>query len=160
MAEEIQVNKIPTGIAGLDTALDGGIPENNLVLIAGGAGAGKTTLSLQFLLNGARKGEKGIYISTEQTQNNILKQAHGFGKDLPSLIAAGTLKITYINIIEEQEMFSLVFDAIKQIGPKRIVIDSLSTFSEYFTINDYVKEMLFRKGSMMNRQVTDKLIPT
>jgi circadian clock protein KaiC len=159
MANQNTIVKTPTGIVGLDAALDGGIPEKNLVLIAGGAGVGKTTLSLQFLLNGARKGEKGFYLSTEQTEKDIEKQARNFGKDFNMLISSGMLKLHYIDILQDQEMFSPVFASIKEFKPKRIVMDSLSTFSEYFTINDFLKEMIFRRGALLNRQVTDKMIP-
>lgn len=153
------VTKIATGIAGLDKALDGGVPENNLVLISGGAGVGKTTLCMQFLLFGARNGERGIYVSTEQNLSSLEKQAGKYGKEFKELAEKNLLKTIYIDITDEKEIFSPVFELIRQYQPKRLVIDSLSTFSEYFTINDFAKEMIFRKGALMNRQAMENLIP-
>ena len=80
------MEKTKFGIQGLDKALEGGIPGGNLVLISGGAGTGKSTLCLQFLLNGATLfGEKALYISTEQSSEELFKQAASFGWDLEKL---------------------------------------------------------------------------
>ena len=67
-----EVIRTKTGIQGLDKALMGGFPQGNTVLISGGAGTGKSTFCLQFLINGAALfGEKGLYVSTEQTREEL-----------------------------------------------------------------------------------------
>ena len=66
-------DKVKTGIEGLDKALNGGIPFGNIVLVSGGAGTGKSTLCLQYLVNGITKfNEKGLYISTEQAKPELI----------------------------------------------------------------------------------------
>ena len=77
MAEDIIRTK--TGIQGLDRALNGGIPSGNMVLVSGGAGTGKSTFCLEFIVNGANTfGEKGLYLSTEQNKDELYKQASLF----------------------------------------------------------------------------------
>ncbi|MBU0662837.1 AAA family ATPase, partial [Candidatus Micrarchaeota archaeon] len=90
MAEKIA--RVKTGIDGLDKALKGGFPKGNIVLISGGAGTGKSTLCMQYLYNGAKLfGEKGLYISTEQSEKDLRKAAASYGWDLESLEKKGLL---------------------------------------------------------------------
>ncbi|MEM4630843.1 MAG: ATPase domain-containing protein, partial [Candidatus Diapherotrites archaeon] len=85
--------KVKTGIEGLDRALNGGFPKGNIILISGGAGTGKSTLCLQYLINGAKLyNEKGLYISTEQTKKEIQKTADSFKWDITSLENNNMLK--------------------------------------------------------------------
>ena len=65
------IRRVSTGIPGLDDLIEGGIPEGSTVLVSGGPGSGKTILSLQFLIAGATKGEKGVYISLEEDTNRL-----------------------------------------------------------------------------------------
>ena len=91
---------VKTGIEGLDKALNGGIPKKNIVLVSGGAGTGKSTLCMQFLVNGCTKyGEKGLYVSTEQNEGELKKAASNFGWDLDGLIKSRKLKIVYYYIL-------------------------------------------------------------
>ena len=78
------IERVKTGIEGLDKALNGGIPKKNIVLVSGGAGTGKSTLCMQYLVNGCKMGEKGLYISTEQNESELKKAASNFGWDLDS----------------------------------------------------------------------------
>src|SRR3982750_1510462 len=72
-----------TGIPGLDHIVRGGLPRNRMYLVQGDPGAGKTTMGLQFLLEGKRRGESGIYISFSETRDEILgvADAHGWSPD-------------------------------------------------------------------------------
>src|SRR5215213_9532892 len=72
-----------TGIPGLDAILGGGLPTNHLYLIDGEPGAGKTTLALQFLLEGARNGEKGLYVTLSESRAELLgvARSHGWSLD-------------------------------------------------------------------------------
>src|SRR6476469_10073921 len=71
-----------TGIAGLDHILGGGLPRHRLYMIEGDPGVGKTTLGLQFLLEGARNGEKVLYITLSETKDELMGVAHSHGWDL------------------------------------------------------------------------------
>jgi circadian clock protein KaiC len=74
-----------TGIPGLDDILRGGLPRNRIYLIQGEPGVGKTTLALQFLLEGARKGENGLYITLSETKEALETVCTSHGWDLGSI---------------------------------------------------------------------------
>ena len=81
-----------SGIEGLDDILAGGLPSNCFYLIQGDPGSGKTTLALQFLLEGVRRGEKVFYITLSETRAELLQVAHSHGwslDDMPLLGAVG-----------------------------------------------------------------------
>jgi len=135
------VERIKTGIEGLDKALNGGIPAKNLVLVSGGAGTGKSTLCMQYLINGGKMfKERGLYISTEQNEGELKKQAEQYGWNIWELEEKGLLKIIYIDIIKENHFIERTREAIKNFKPKRLVIDSMSTMSDYMAVTDYGKQ--------------------
>ena len=74
-----------TGIFGLDQILNGGLPRNHLYLIDGSPGTGKTTLALQFLMEGAKKGEGGLYITLSETREELVGVADSHGWDLSGI---------------------------------------------------------------------------
>ena len=124
-----------TGIQGLDKALHGGFPEANIVLVSGGAGTGKSTLCLQFLVNGAQLfGERGLYISTEQNEAELSKQASSFGWDLQGLQKKGLLKIAYFDITAGDDFLKKVDSLVASFQPKRIIIDSMTTLTDALMI--------------------------
>ncbi|MBN2127736.1 MAG: ATPase, partial [Candidatus Diapherotrites archaeon] len=99
MAEQLRRTK--TGIGRLDKALNGGFPFGNVVLVSGGAGTGKSTFAMQFLINGATLfGEKGLYISTEQSKEELMKTAASYGWNIENLELNNKLKIVYFDVIE------------------------------------------------------------
>src|SRR6476619_1398263 len=75
----------PTGIAGFDEILRGGLPENRLYLLLGNPGVGKTTIALQYLLEGAQRGETGLYIALSETRDEILSVARSHGWPIDKL---------------------------------------------------------------------------
>ncbi len=77
-----ETRKVATGITGLDDVLGGGLPQARLYLIQGAPGSGKTTLALQFLLTGARAGEKVLYISLSETRDEVEEVARSHGWSL------------------------------------------------------------------------------
>src|SRR5437764_1084593 len=71
--------RLRTGVEGLDQILEGGLPENRIYLFEGDPGTGKTTIALQFLMEGARRGEAGLYVTLSETKEELQVQsiAHG-----------------------------------------------------------------------------------
>jgi circadian clock protein KaiC len=130
--------RISTGSRGLDHILGGGLDPNRMYLYEGRPGTGKTTIALQFLLEGARRGERVLYISLSETQRELelVAQRHGWtldGVDIFELVPPETtldpermLTVFHPAEIELNETTKLVFDRIEKSSPTRIVLDSLS----------------------------------
>lgn len=131
-----EIIRTKTGIQGLDKALNGGFPSGNMVLVSGGAGTGKSTLCLQFIVNGAVLfGEKGLYLSTEQNKDELYKQAAGFNWRLEELEQRGLLKIIYFDPTNGGSFPETFNQAVEQFKPKRVVVDSLTTLTDSLLIS-------------------------
>lgn len=127
----VTLSSIATGIPGLDEVLLGGVPENNIILVEGAPGTGKTTLGLEFIYRGAKEfDEPGLIVSFELSPEKLLRDAAGFGWDFGSLEAAGKVRIIYTSpmvILDElQSPSGVLAGEIKKIGAKRILIDGLT----------------------------------
>jgi len=126
-----------TGISGLDTILGGGLTPHRLYLVEGTPGTGKTTLSLQFLLEGARQGETALYITLSETADELraVAETHGWSLDKLSLFdlvdEAGLdpeseQSILHPSEVELGETTRQVMRQIDELLPSRVVFDSLS----------------------------------
>jgi circadian clock protein KaiC len=129
-----------TGIAGLDDILDGGLIAQRLYLLEGDPGSGKTTLSLQYLLEGVKKGEKCLYVTLSETREELIAgaQSHGWSLDGIEIMEMtadeadldGDAQVTMFSPseVELASTTKRVLDAVAQVNPSRVVFDSLSEF--------------------------------
>lgn len=126
-----------TGIAGLDDILGGGLPVNHLYLLDGEPGTGKTTLALQFLLAGAARGERGLYVTLSETRAELTEVAasHGWSIDALDVFELGTEEglaaeegytIFHPAEVELQQTVDAVLGAVDRHGSTLVVFDSLS----------------------------------
>ena len=132
--------RCPTGIQGLDTIIGGGLPANCFYLIQGDPGSGKTTLALQFLLEGVRRGENVFYITLSETKAELDKVArsHGWSLDKVPLLELSAIEtllqpeaqttVFHDSELELTKVSALLRDEIQRIKPARVVFDSLSEF--------------------------------
>ena len=127
-----------TGIAGLDEVLCGGLSRGHVFLIEGEPGAGKTTVGLQFLLEGARRGETTLYITLSESDGELREGAASHGWSLDDLAIFEVVppesvldtdqqqSLLYSSDLELGETTKQIFDAVARVKPSRVVIDSLS----------------------------------
>ncbi len=85
MSTPTMLPRVRTGIAGFDHILGGGLPKERVYLVQGDPGAGKTTLAIQFLLEGARNGEPGLYVTLSETEEELRASASSHGWSLDGL---------------------------------------------------------------------------
>ena len=143
------IEKSPTGIPGLDEITEGGFPRGRAALICGAAGAGKTVLAMNYLVQGALQfNEPGVYMPFEENARELAENFSSFGYDLEQLCSRKKLAIDYVfverkQIIETGEydlegLFVRLGHAIDSIGAKRVVLDTLealfSAFPDPFTL--------------------------
>jgi len=127
------VDKVATGIKGLDDMLRGGFPKGHVVAVIGSFGTGKTTFALQFLWQGLQNGEKAIFISLEEDEDSVKKSASTFEWDLEKHIASKELFIVQLTpedmSTSVQRISSDLPEKIRQFGAARVAMDSVSLFS-------------------------------
>src|SRR5688500_2087724 len=160
-----------TGISGLDEILRGGFPENRLYLLLGNPGVGKTTIALQYLLEGARTGEPGLYIALSETEDEIISVArsHQWPIDKISIFELSALEqqlaqeerntVFHPAEIELNKTTQMLLQRIEEVKPKRLVLDSLS---ELRLLSDsplrYRRQMLSFKQFFAGQQMTVLLL--
>lgn len=126
------VERITTGIEGLDDLIEGGFPESSVTLISGGTGTGKTTFCNQFLMEGINKGQKCLYVSTEEPVEAIKDDAMVFDWDLRKYEDEGQMRMEYSEPSENQYLSGQVKQLLNSGEYDRVVIDSMSVFTTYW----------------------------
>src|SRR3981189_2526111 len=138
-AVENLATKAKSGIWGLDNILSGGFSRGHVFLVEGAPGAGKTTVALQFLLEGAKAGERCLYITLSETERELRESAasHGWvlgdGIEVFELLPPESLldsdqqqSLLYSSDLELGEATRQIFAAVERARPSRVVLDSLS----------------------------------
>jgi KaiC/GvpD/RAD55 family RecA-like ATPase len=87
------LQRVPTGIKGLDELMGGGFPEGRCILVVGSPGSGKTTFAMQYLQHGAMLGETGLYVTLDEHPEHIKANLLSFNWDLDALEKKGKLLI-------------------------------------------------------------------
>jgi circadian clock protein KaiC len=130
--------RIQTGVAGLDDVLNGGLPQGHLYLVEGDPGTGKTTLALQFLLEGVRNGESVIYVTLSESRRELEQVAHSHGWSIGSLQIyemvppeddlgpEAQYTVFHPSDVELSDTITAVLEQVDATKPQRVVFDSLS----------------------------------
>lgn len=160
----------PTGIEGLDYILNGGFPKHHVYLVQGDPGVGKTTLSLQYLLQGARDGERGLYVTMSESERDLRAVARSHGWNLDSieifehLVGEDELSEEDSTIFEPSEIelgpaVKRILEKIDELKPDRVVLDSLSEIRLLAQSSlRYRKQVLALKQYFSGRNITALLL--
>lgn len=149
--------RVPTGIDGLDSLIEGGFLRGDVILLAGRTGSGKTIFSMQFIYNGAlRYGEPGVYATFEEDAKTLKRNMGKLGFDLEKLEENNLLRIIDLEGLKGEGLganINYIMGTLKEINGKRLVIDSLTAFLagctetfEYRTFMHLVYRMLKAGG--------------
>ena len=137
-ANEGELEKCPTGIAGLDQVTGGGFPRSRPTLVCGSAGCGKTLLAMEFIVRGAMQhNEPGVFMSFEETEEELTQNVRSLGFDLNDLVARKKLAMDFVRVerseIEETGDYNLdglfirLNQAIESVKARRVVLDTIES---------------------------------
>jgi len=153
--------RVKTGIKGLDEMLNGGLLPGRVVLISGPTGSGKTILGVQFIYNGIKYfDEPGIFITLEQSKKKIKEDMRALGMDLDELgdkfrlIGGPIAKIKYNKEKTKaklEDFIKEVEEVVKEVGAKRVVIDSINLFLLLFKTDEEKRRALLELTETLSR---------
>ena len=130
------MDRIKTGVKGLDDRMQGGIPKNSTIAVIGTFGTGKSTLGMQFLYEGLKKGENSIFISLDDDEDNLIATAEEFGWDFKKYVREETLLLMKLSAIDIKTSLLRIRSELprlfKSFGTKRCVFDSITLFELLF----------------------------
>ena len=135
------MKRISTGISGLDKLVGGGFIQNSIILLSGGPGTGKTIFGLQFICSNALK-EPGVYVTLEQTSEELREQMKQFGMDIERLEDKNKISILQIEEVDIERILRMVESEVKRINAKRLVIDSHTALMDFAsTFKEGIREL-------------------
>ena len=155
------IARCETGIPELDQILRGGIPQGNVVLLAGGSGMGKTTLAMEFLAHGAERGENGLFMSVTEPIQVLERNVREYAFMQPKFLEEGLIRLVDLRAVlqkmglagdhdytlEDAEALTEAFRAIvEQYRIKRLVVDSITAICQRLEEKGKIRDFVFRLG--------------
>ncbi len=123
--------RIPSGIPGFDELIGGGFVPNTIILVSGEAGTGKTLFCTQFIWNALCMGENGVYVTLQETVDEIKKDVVFFGRDFSRAEQLGQCRIVKAEPQNMKDIVNAIIKNVRAIGAKRLAIDSITMICEY-----------------------------
>ena len=163
---DLTIERVKTGIPGLDELIEGGFPRGDTILIAGKAGTGKSILATQIIYKGATEyDEPGVLVTLEEPPHLIKRNMIRFGMDLEKLEKEKKIAIVDLSpskevtpvTIGEYPSFDLsgleaiILNHVKKIKAKRVVLDTLSIMAYKFKSRDILREEFFKLAASITR---------
>jgi KaiC/GvpD/RAD55 family RecA-like ATPase len=170
-----EIVKVPTGVSGFDELIAGGFPKGSINILNGPAGSAKSLFSMQFIHNGAQQDQVGIYISVEESRENLLTAARSYGMDVENLERQGKMFLIDLggmmreNVTAEDDikhelvgfktLQAFIERFLSQVKVERLVIDSLTAISIYYRSEEDFRQETFRFTRFLKRRgITTVLI--
>jgi len=152
-----------TGIDELDFQMNGGIPLGSTVLVTGCSGSGKTTMCMQYLFNGARNGERGVFYTITEPLFKLTKNLEGFSFYDKKLIESGMVNIIDLRIISERlgldaekytvedagALLDILKDIADELDVKRLVVDSITALCYRLQSREMIRDFIFKLGTSL-----------
>ncbi|MFH1338042.1 MAG: ATPase domain-containing protein, partial [Nanoarchaeota archaeon] len=146
------VERIRTGIPGLDEIMHGGIPKNQIILLAGTSGTGKTTICTQYCYQGAKLyNENAVFLSLEEPAEFIKNNAKLFGWDFKELEKKGKVAFIKYDPYRIEDVFDILDSKIREIKAKRVVVDSVSALGLYVRDEAELRSMIFNLSTTLRK---------
>jgi len=158
------LERCPAGIEGLDSILEGGIPRGNMVLVAGSVGTGKTTLCLEFLVRGAERGERSLFLSVTESSRKLMQNLSTFEFFHTDLVDQGSL--VFLDLPKVYDRLGLgreemtteeigillrtIRDLVRSLGIRRLVLDSLTSVCYRIRREEQIRDFMLRLGQELN----------
>ena len=142
------------GIEKLDELLGGGIPQGHMVMISGNTGTGKTVLAMQFIVQGIKEGENAVFMAFEEPIDQVKKTALEHGWDFEQYEKQGKLAFVTTSLIDisNDKLLYQILNAVKRIGAKRVVIDSISTLMSATMNEEQARQFLIQISSFFKEK--------
>lgn len=150
--------RVNTGLDKLDELLSGGFPSNSITLVSGTPGSGKTIMCFHYIAEGLNKGEKCLYLTSDERVKNILKQATELGFDFRSAADSGQLKFMYVDL-DRSNIHKEMENEIEQGNYSRVVLDSLTPVAELPVWVSGVHEIIPSEGSTDTKKYPTGSVP-
>lgn len=137
--------RLSTGIAGLDKLLGSGVLSRSLTLITGSAGIGKSIIALQYLLEGAARREQGLFVTLEESPEEIISNAAALGLPLKKALDDGLLSFLYLppTHIPRTQLLAILTDTIKERKVRRVSLDSITHIVATGKSLDNIRDLLY-----------------
>lgn len=146
------MERIQSGVPGLDEITGGGIPKNQLVLLTGTSGTGKTILGTQFLYRGAKDfNENSVFLSFEESAESIKENVKSFGWDLENLERSGKLAFIKYDPYRIEDVFDILESTIREVGASRVLIDSISALGLHVRDKTELRGMIYTISRILRK---------
>ena len=157
-------DRCATGIQGLDDILGGGIPRGNMILVSGSVGTGKTTLTLEFLVRGAERGERSLFLSVTEASDKLIQNLSTFEFFRSDLVTSGALVFVDVPVIydrlgldreemtaEDRDLLVLTIQGlVTELGVKRVVLDSLTSVCYRIRKEERIRDFMLKLSQALS----------
>jgi len=126
----MEIKRISSGIKELDAYTQGGYEKGSMIVIKGGPGTGKTIFALHFIWEGLKNGERCLYITFDESKEDLIKDAKLFGMDIDKYIG-NLLHIEYYSLLDIDRFLEDFINILQNYRPNRLVIDPISVIEQY-----------------------------
>ncbi|UCD07507.1 MAG: AAA family ATPase [Candidatus Aenigmatarchaeota archaeon] len=146
------MERVKTGIPGLDEIMMGGVPRSHQTLITGTSGTGKTMFCCQYMYNGVKKyNDRGVYLSFEEPADSITENAKSFGWDFKSIEKSGKFSFIRYDPYHIEDVFDILESTIRQVKANRVVVDSISALGLHIKDEAELRRMIFNLSIILRK---------